>query len=378
MWGGLVTVTLDDLVNNLDVVGGLHSYLFTRRNWESVSPELNKPYYEDSTTKIEGSAFVKASWLIGEETSYPNILFQADVQARYVQMSFMPDARTAIGSTPIPDHNWFFVNARVGASIATGQHTNLYASVGRTGREPTRFDMLGGTQITPANVDVLLNPNTVRPEYVLDAELGLRDGLNLFSRDQPDLLLSVNVFSMWFTDEIAPVGEYIEQYFVQRRVNVATSRRWGLETEFSWHILDNLHLDASAAFMQGEISSVYLATLDTTVTDVKPILTPTAIAAASLHWNALPWLGFEAGTRSVSESFLELTNAPNLMLPAFRIYHAAMRVHVAPVRLVLMMNNLTDVQYATNGGVDYSSGSAVPSVFMQAGRNVWLMAELSL
>ncbi|MCO6466522.1 MAG: TonB-dependent receptor [Bradyrhizobiaceae bacterium] len=373
-YGILSTFTLDDVWKGANLAAGVHAYTFRRRNWETVSPENLTPYYADTTRKQEVSAFAKLAWDIGEPADYPHVRVQADVQTRYVSMDFIPDA--ALSATTIPQHDWLFVNPNVGVHLQLNEQHEAYASVGSTGREPTRFDLLGGTQITPANIHVLTQPNTVRPEHVLDAEVGYRLRTTVFGELQPNLTLDVNAFGMMFTDEIAPVGQYIDQYFVQLRTNVAKSRRYGLEAQLHLAITSRLSLSANLTYMKSNINSVYLAAIDSTVHNVQAVLTPEWVNSTNLQWDPLSWLGITLSSRTLSSSFLELTNASNLTLSGFTLVDLGLQLHVDAVRFTFKCNNLGNLQYSTNGGVDYSTGSAVPALFMQAGRNFWIMAEL--
>lgn len=376
-YGVLATITMPSVADNLDLTAGVHGYLFNRRNWETVSPEDLRAYYADSTEKNELSGFVKFNWLLNPNESFPQYTVQGDVQLRTVRMNFYPDPSTEVGNG-IPTHTWNFLNPRIALGVKLDNVNDLYASIGSTGREPTRFDMLGGTQITPANIHVLLAPNTVKPEYVIDAEIGYRLQTRESSAGSPNLQLHVNGFFMQFTNEIAPVGQYIDQYFVQLRTNVPSSKRYGVEAEFRCNLPANLTITAQGTAMQSSISSVYIAAIDSTVNNVQGVLTPNLISTAQLAWDPLHWIGADIGLRTVSSSYLELTNNSRLMLDGFALIHASLRLQFSSYRLVLQGNNLGNVKYATNGGVDYSTGAATPSVFMQATRNVWLMVEASL
>lgn len=376
-YGVLGTLSLWDVLPNVSVTGGVHTYIFTRRNWETVVPFDNRPYYDDSTTKRELAAFVKAAWTIGSTDDYPQATLQADLQIRYARLDFRPDMRTVPQDTKIPAHTWLFVNPRVGLNLQLSDHVGVYTSVGSTGREPTRFDLLGGTQITEANLPTLLQPNTVRPEYVVDAELGTRLTGRLLSA-LPNISLNLNGFYMKFTDEIAPVGEYIDQYFVQLRTNVASSSRYGVEADLRWELRSSLTLSVNATVMKSNIKNVYLASAQKTVSNVEAVLTPHVQGTAQLQWDPADWLGFDVGLRTVSSSFLELTNAPNLMLDGFTIADAALRLNYRTIQLGIRVNNIGNRQYTTNGGVDYSKGQPVPTVFMQAGRNLWVYTTIAL
>ena len=185
--GMIASLGLQEVATGLDLEFGVHAYRFWRRNWEAVAPELQSPYYDDRTVKDEVSGSVKASWGTGSLGVF------ADIQARAVNMTFSPDERWVPENTTIPRHEWFFLNPRVGVSFSASEEMLLYSSIGHTGREPTRFDLLGSTQINGANLDVLLNPGTVRPERVTDIELGYR----IMEQDWD---VDINGFYMMFTD----------------------------------------------------------------------------------------------------------------------------------------------------------------------------------
>lgn len=379
-FGGMVMVNLDDRYTL-----GLHAYQFRRHNWETVSPESKTPYYNDSTTKTEFSGFAKADLPLGD------LLLYGDVQARYVAMSFAPDDRYVPPGTTIADHTWFFLNPRLGARYTFSSALSGYASVGYTGREPTRFDLLGGTQINEANLDVLLNTDAVRPEYALDVEAGVNLRTSMIALD-------ATIFSMHFTDEIAPIGQYIEQQFVQLRKNVPTSRRQGLELGFTLDVVEvfegvsvgvdeGVYVDgplifsASATVMQAVIDEYAPENLgvDTVFTNVRPVLTPVLMGSASLRWQMSPRLSVEGTVRYVGEQFLELTNQPDLVLGDYVVADVrASLVFTKNISLRLAANNIFSAVYAANGATGWFNDRVVPTVFMQAPFNLVSTLEVKI
>jgi len=356
--GVMSMLAVNNLATGLNTTLGVHGYMFRRRNWEFVSPASDAPYYDDSTQKNELSGFVRADYAIRELT------LRADLQVRYVDLTFSPDRRSGIAE-PLPVHSWLFVNPRLGATYDLSEATQLYASYGRTSREPTRFDLLGGTQITSANADILRNPNTVRPEVVDNIELGYRyTGV--------DVGFSANAFGMFMTDEIAPIGPFIEQQFVQLRKNVPSSRRLGLELEASARVLPSLDISASATVMRAAISEYRPDNIgrDTVFTNVVPILTPELMARFSATWSLSSDLSVTTDARYVSESFVDLNNDPSMVLPSFVRLDMQMRYRIKDYsEVVASINNLTDAFIVTNGGSGSFNGVAVPTYFVQAGRN---------
>jgi iron complex outermembrane receptor protein len=356
---------VDSRISDVTIRAGVHAYPFRRRNWETIAPEFNRPYYDDRTTKNEVSAFTRFEYTTGA------LSLLADLQLRTVHMSF--STPTMLSTTEVlPVHRWAFLNPRIGARFELSSTSDIYASFGRTSREPTRFDLLGGTQITAANLPVLRAPNTVRPEHVNDIELGYR-------MSSEAVTLDVTAFAMFFTDEIAPIGPYIDQLFVQLRKNVESSRRLGLEVMSSVRLHRTLHADIAATLMTSNVARFAPENLgvDTVFTNVTPILTPSAQVLATLRYMPIDPLTIEAGVRYISSSFTDLTNADGLVLPEVVDVNARVWWNIAGEhRIGVMANNLLDAMIVTNGGSTFDGTSTVPTYFVQAGRNFMVMLDL--
>ncbi|MBU3678850.1 MAG: TonB-dependent receptor [Candidatus Kapabacteria bacterium] len=359
--GVLSTLAWNGIAPGVNATIGLHGYRFDRRNWETISPASDAPYYDDRTRKDELSGFVRVDYTTGA------LGMRADLQLRNVDLRFFQDPRTGI-SEPLPIHSWLFVNPRLGVIYRAGSETELYASYGRTSREPTRFDLLGSTQISLANASVLLNPNTVRPEVVDNIELGYR-------WNTESTRLSANLFGMFITDEIAPIGAYIEQQFVQLRKNVPSSRRMGIELEASTSPMSSLDVSATATIMSATISRYEPENigLDTVYTNVTPILTPRLMAGVTATYRFDRRMSVTANGRYVGQSFVDLNNDPTMVLPSFFRVDVQVAYAISEnSELMASFNNITDAFIVTNGGSGVYGGSAVPTYFMQAGRNSFM------
>ncbi len=366
--GVISSLDAKDIFPGLDGSVGIHAYTFQRRNWEYVSPESARPYYDDRTTKNEVSGTVRARYHGDAWEAF------ADVQVRSVSMAFTPDERTVGVGTQIPDNTWFFVNPRVGFRYDVPDAATIYASFGRTGREPTRFDLLGSTQINEANIAVIQNPGTVRPEFVNDFEVGVKV-------QKPYGYVDLTGFAMFFTDEIAPIGPYIEQQFVQLRKNVPTSQRLGIELESSLLITTGLWFDLNGTWMTANVDEYRPENTgtDTVYTNVRPVLTPELQANATLRFRPVDPLEIQLATRYVGESFTDLTNAPSVVIPSFtqidaRVWWTFAGQH----RLGVTANNLFDAFVVTSGGSKTVGGTLVPTYFVQATRNFVVMLDIRL
>lgn len=360
--GAMASVQVAEVAPGLDLSVGAHGYRFWRRNWEAVSPDMGSPYYDDRTVKDELSGVAKVTYRRGA------VELLGNVQVRSVSMTFSPDAAMAAA---LPVHSWLFVNPFVGITYHLSDEQSLYGSVGRTGREPTRFDLLGGTTINEANIFVLQTPNTVRPEYVVDMELGYR-----LHTDEIDL--DVNGFMMQFTDEIAPIGRYIDQWFVQLRENVSRSSRWGAEFQATWRPAHNLSVHGTATWMQTNIEAYTPADLGVTYADVEAVLSPRVLGSLWVEYQPVDLLGVRAAIRHAGKSWLDLANTPSLTLDGFTVVDLAATLHVQRHRLTIQANNILSEAYAVNGAVTTFNTATVPALFMQAPLNVVVMLEVSL
>ncbi|MCX6140103.1 MAG: TonB-dependent receptor [Candidatus Kapabacteria bacterium] len=366
--GIMSTLEAHDVVRGCDVSLGLHAYTFRRRNSEYISPESQRPYYDDRTTKDEISGFARGRYCIGNLEAF------ADVQVRSVTMSFTPDERYVPLEQSIPIHRWLFVNPRIGLRYVVSEGADVYASFGRSGREPTRFDLLGSTQINNANIAVLQNPGTVKAEFVNDLELGWR-------LQAPYGYLKVTGFLMMFTNEIAPIGTYIEQQFVQLRKNMPSSTRMGLELEGTVRILGNLSLDLSATLMKATIDEYAPENtgVDTIYRNVKPVLSPELQLLSTLRFQPIPTISLEAAVRHIAQSYTDLTNAPSLILPSFTSVDARVWWNFfARHRVGIMANNIFNAFVVTNGGAAPYNSATVSTYFVQATRNFSVMLDIRL
>ena len=343
--------------------GGVHAYTFRRENLEAVIPDNANPYYQDRSRKDEFSAFAKLSYAPGDW-----LLF-ADLQLRAVELGLQADP-TFLGQPAfIPDRQWFFLNPKVGVTYSVNTQTNLYASYGRSGREPTRFDILGSTQINPFNLASVQDVDAVQPEYVNDFEAGVRFRTGRLSGQ-------ANLFYMQFTNEIAPIGQAIPEGFVQLRKNIASSYRRGLELEGQYHFFPTLSFVGNLAYLQSNINTFAPEDEEQVYRNVEPIISPNWIGNGALQYQS-KLFSVALNARYVSESFLEPTNRPDLTLPAFFVLDARASVRfLKNQEFSLHANNLLNKPYYTFGQPVTVGEATVPGYFVQAPFSVYALLRL--
>lgn len=342
----------------LEFSAGVHAYTFKRVNEESTGPDFANPYYRDETVKDEISAFAKA------KVSFGDLSLFGDIQVRSTNMTLAPDYGF-IGVAQQGDiaKHWTFINPKIGVNYHWDLKWEAYASFGRTGREPTRVDILGGFQLNASNLD-LARSDAFEPEFVNDLETGFRYTGQM-------LALNINYFYMDFENEIAPYGEVIA-FGVQKRTNIKDSYRTGVELDGTYHLTEQLKLTSSITYMTSQIKQLEDETSGETLTDVSAILTPEWTYSASLAYKPVDGLGFTFSGRGISESYMDISNDEAYVLPAYFVTAFRVNYTYKVATLSLEANNLFDDAYYTNGSpvdVDFDGAIDGPGYYINAGRN---------
>ena len=343
---------------------GMHLYTFKRINRESVLPDDAHPYYEEKSRKNEISLFTKAEYAMDKLTFY------GDLQLRTLNLDIDPDEYMLPGQ-PNVTKSYTFLNPKIGLTFRLGNYQNFYVLYGFSGREPTKIDLLGGYQLTALNLQSVLSDD-VKPEYVNDFEAGFR----IFS---PSLSGQVNLFYMNFINEIAPIGAYVPEGFIQLRKNIPSSFRAGIEFDWNWYISESLTFTGNATYMESRIDQYEPEEDPNTYENVTQPLSPRFMGSGSINYALKDFMFFEIGGKMMSESFLEPTNQTELIMPGFFIANAKIGfLFMGKHELDLFINNIFNKKYYTYGApVDPEyDGTFEPGYFVQPPRS--FMAALKL
>jgi iron complex outermembrane receptor protein len=358
--GLMSTLNYTSQNRRLTAHGGIHLYTFRRVNLENIVPDRANPYYEEHSQKDEVSVFAKANYSIGKFALY------GDLQLRTLKLDIDPD-ETLLPDEPVITKNWSFLNPRIGLNYELDVTKNLYISYGRNGREPTKIDILGGFQLNPSNLESVKSDD-VKPEYVNDFEAG-------FNIDHASFSGNANLFYMIFTDEIAPIGEFVPEGFIQLRKNMPNSFRRGIELNWIWKIVNNFSFSGNTTYMQSEIEEYAPEGEGQVYNNVTPALSPEWIFSGSLEYTFLDRFGIQLGGRYVGESYQEPTNDPRFIMPSFFVIDTKFSVGFGKGHSFdLFLNNVFDQQYFTYGApvdVDWDGSFDEPGYFVQPPRNLY-------
>lgn len=355
-----ISTILAHTKGNLTAHFGAQGNVFLRENWYAQKPENNTRLYNNWGRKDEASTFAKASYSLG------NFSLFGDVQLRYAAFTYLPQEGDPVSSR---SKSWLFLNPKAGMSYNLSSAMSLYTSVGMVSREPTRSDLLQGNDlISVANQDTTGNFDLVKPERLLDWELGLNLNYHWLTGQ-------VNLFWMEFRDEIAATGAYTS-WFVPLRKNVAESFRRGVEWNVQARVHERVKLLAQGAYTNAKIKEFTTDFDGQTFRNVTPLLTPEWILSQGVDVKAANWANVSLLARYSSGSFLANNDDRNLTTPAFWLVDARVNLSYGErYSLAIYCNNLLDVRYYTNGAVGFDqNGNATPALLVQAPRNLMATA----
>ena len=351
---------------NLDLNAGIHAYTFQRQNLESVIPDNANPYYDERSWKNELSAFAKANYSLNRLSLF------ADIQIRTLKLEINPDEILLPGE-PNVVKNWTFLNPKLGITYSLDEEKNIFLFYGYSGREPTKIDILGGFQLNQSNLESVLSDD-VKPEYVNDIEGGFRMDNNRFKGQ-------INAFYMKFKDEIAPIGEYVPEGFIQLRKNIPSSYRTGIELNWNWNFISSFDFIGNATFMKSQIEE-YAPEEDPEVYyNVSQPFSPNFMALGALVYRFKQLFDIEISGRYMGESYLEPTNQADLILPSYFVANMRFGINLYKEnRLEIFFNNIFNKQYFNYGApVDPNyDGNIQPGYFVQPPRNLFLQLILKI
>lgn len=337
---------------------GAHASTYRRAHWLAIRPDRATHLYDNAGRKREASAFAKGRYVIGR------FALTGDLQGRHARFVYEPDGAAGIPPLAV---EWRFVNPKVGISLETGVLGQVYASLGRTSREPTRNDMFAGfDNLDTSNVAFVGSLDRVRPERVTDTEAGVRRlwGIAEFQ---------LNAFHMAFRDEIAPVGE-LSYIGLPLRRNVARSVRQGVELDVVLRPGGRIEGSITGARQRSRIASYTDDATGTTYRDVEPLLTPRMTAAHDLRLRLTPAVAVLVGGRYTGASFLTNTGDARFRLPAAYLSDLGVSWSVGRYAAEVTVLNALDAR-AYSGG--YTDGTAA-SYFPLASRHAMLTLRAKL
>jgi iron complex outermembrane receptor protein len=354
-YGAIAAVSVRSGDLSLDVGANLSDY--HRDHALAMRPRLSVREYTNIGFKQEQSGFAKLALDRGD------FRFSADVQVRRAAFRYQPSTDAGISGAST---GWTFVNPKLGFTWKFAPPLVLFASYGRTSREPTRGDMFAGADdLNRDNAASILPLTRVKPERAGDFELGATWVAGVFR-------VTANAFAMEFHDEIAAIGA-LSLTGSPLRKNVDRSYRRGLEFDGEWTPVSAVTATANLTLMTSRIMTYHDDAANVTYHDVEPLQTPPVIANQSVEWRITPNLSLIGNGRYVDRAHLANDGNGALVTPAFWMFDGTVAWQRGRTTLRLQVFNIFDANAYAGGYTDGTTRYFYPI----ASRNVLVSTRFS-
>ncbi len=324
-----------------NLTAGVHGNIYDRQH--TGSEKTLGQLYKNTGYKNEMSVFTKVDY------TFKRLTFFADIQYRYTIFDYK-------GAVSLTKYNWHFINPKAGFSAEVKHNFVVYYSIGKTGREPTRNDLFGGSDDLLG--DSLGNPilSIKTPEYALDHELGFRHQSKKWD-------LGFNLYYIDFKNEILLDGKFGPNGLALTN-KVEQSFRTGIELSVAFNVSKHFHLINNSSFNNSRIKEQ-----KETFT---PILTPPLIINQEAIYS---YKGFSVAValRYQKQSFIDFANSSTLK--SYFLLNGRVGYDLRGFQFCVFVNNITNSKYFNNGYVDYDGSK---KYFVQAPTNLYASIKYSL
>ncbi|MEY4646210.1 MAG: hypothetical protein RIQ98_46 [Bacteroidota bacterium] len=287
-------------------------------------------WYRSRSQKTDLNLYTKANWAISS-----NWNAYLDLQYRTVghKMAGIADKRQDISQV----WSYQFMNPKLGITHELSSNSKVYASYAVGSKEPSRQDFVDNPGTTP------------RPEYLQDLELG-------YQRSGKRYNVQLNAYHMNYRDQLVLTGA-VNSTGDAIRTNVESSYRMGLEAILNYQVSKRFRLEANATFSQNRIrnfqekmidyENYQTVVIDHGTTDIA--FSPSTIAGITWTYTNGP---FEASflRKYVGKQYLDNTSSDDRSIAAYKTHDIRMQYQFKKrVVLSLLLNNITNEQYVSNG-----------------------------
>ena len=349
-------------------LGGGYNYYdgdhFGEVIWAEFGSNLNirDRYYDNVGTKNDFNSFLKMNYQINEKLN-----LYLDGQVRIISY------KTTGIDNDLRQFNvnaaFNFFNPKFGATYQLDENSNLYGSFAIGNREPVRSDFID---------------SPVKPKYetLQDIEVG-------YKRFGDKYQLGVNLYNMNYKDQLVLTGA-LDDVGNSIRTNVDKSYRRGIELEGTYQLTSQLIWGVNTSFSQNKIENFtevlydYCAAFDefnvinNAYENSDISFSPSVVFGSIINY--IPMTGLSIGLQSkyVGEQFLDNTSNKNRAIEAYFINDLNIGYNfktdfIKEIGLQLLVNNILDVKYESNGytwgyiggGSNYRQNNYYP----QAGTN---------
>ena len=234
----------------------------------SLHASLPNEWYNNKSAKLDNSVYAKATYDFNS-----NLNAYADLQLRMVNYRIHGDGDDVFPGLFDFTNNYLFFNPKLGVNYRIDDHQRTYFVAGINSREPVRFDIMSA----------YANNDTIRPETMLDLELGYQIAHNRWA-------FNANLYAMLYKDQMTPNGDVLTGYALME--NVEKSYRLGVELEGGYKVADWFRMDANLTLSMNKVLDLTYFVFETgdatqrAVTGTTDLaLSPSVVGAAIATFN---------------------------------------------------------------------------------------------
>ena len=234
----------------------------------SLHASLPNEWYNNKSAKLDNSVYAKATYDFNS-----NLNAYADLQLRMVNYRIHGDGDDVFPGLFDFTNNYLFFNPKLGVNYRINDHQRTYFVAGINSREPVRFDIMSA----------YANNDTIRPETMLDLELGYQIAHNRWA-------FNANLYAMLYKDQMTPNGDVLTGYALME--NVEKSYRLGVELEGGYKVADWFRMDANLTLSMNKVLGLTYFVFETgdatqrAVTGTTDLaLSPSVVGAAIATFN---------------------------------------------------------------------------------------------
>ncbi|HLT82210.1 MAG TPA: TonB-dependent receptor [Cyclobacteriaceae bacterium] len=330
--------------------GGYHrftpAYHFGEIVWGAfaLGQTPGQQFYMGESDKSDANLYAKVQYRFNDRLSG-----FADVQWRRVAYTTAGTDDDQSAYAVSDEHNFF--NPKAGLSYALDDGGVIYASYAVAHREPSRSDYLEN-EVQP------------RPERMGNLEAGYRKTTSSYN-------FAINYYLMRYRDQLVLTGA-LDNVGNPIRANVGESYRTGIEASAGVRLSRWVDWNVNATWSRNRNVDYVWEEGDGTTRKANTaiILSPDWIAASQLTFHPHRRVGISLLSKYVSKQYLDNTQNEALTLDAYFVNDLRVTWEFQPagtrrVELSLLVSNLFDTKYASNG----YSYDGVPYFYPQAGVN---------
>lgn len=312
-----------------------------------ISREKPYEWYRNRGQKHDNTAFLKLNYDFSERFN-----MYGNLQVRFVDYT-LTGMDDSFDSIPWHQHYLFF-NPKIGGNFQINPENRFYFVAGITNREPTRSDIK----------DAIENNETVKPEAMIDVELG-------YGLQKNNFTFNGNLYAMLYKDQLTPSGDLSSTGYALME-NVDKSYRIGVELVAGYRFTRWFSLDGNITLSRNKVldytftdfndgDSIMTTYTKTTDLSFSPSIVGAAIATfRPFNGAKLQIIGKYVGKQYCDNTSREVYALDPYFLLNLRASYDLTLKNGGFVRFNLAVNNVTNHSYRLSAWVgdwvdDYSS-----------------------